>query len=319
MKDVSIITPIHNEHESLDLLFANIFSTMDSLDVEFEVIAIDDGSDDGSFEVAKSFAQSRKELKVIRLSRNFGQTAALTAGIDYSSGKYIVAIDADLQNDPKDIPRLLEKLDQGYDVVSGWRKDRKDATIRRNLLSRWANRLISRVSGIELHDFGCTLKGYRAELISNIKLYGEMHRFIPVYVGLLGGKVIEIPVSHTPRVHGQSKYGLERVFKVIFDLMVIKFLSSYFTKPMYLFGSFGFLAIAISFASFSWMLYLKFFEDLSMIQTPLPVLSAISFLVGIMSILIGLVAEMLVRTYYESQRLAPYVVIETINDSGRQG
>ena len=313
LKKISIITPIYNESKNIDLLINRLFSSLNQMDFDFEIIAVDDGSEDDSFSLLCASAKGRPELKVLKLSRNYGQTAAMMAGFDYATGDYIVVIDADLQNSPEDIPRLIEKLEEGFDVVSGWRKDRKDAAIRRNFVSRVANRLISRVTGVKLHDYGCSLKAYRAHIISGLKLYGEMHRFIPIYATLLGGKVTEIPVSHHARVHGDSKYGLERTLKVVFDLLVVKFLAKYFTKPMYLFGSFGLFSVIISLLSFSWMLYLKIFQDVSMIQTPLPVLSAIAFLMGIMSILMGLIAEMQLRTYYESQRLSPYRVSESVN------
>lgn len=312
-KKISIITPIYNEGENIELLLKRLFSTMDQMDFEFEIIAVDDGSEDDSYTLLCATAKKRPELKVLKLSRNYGQTAALMAGFDYATGDYVVAIDSDLQNAPEDIPRLIKKLEEGFDVVSGWRKDRKDAAIRRNFVSRVANRFISRVSGVKLHDYGCSLKAYRANIVSGLKLYGEMHRFIPIYATWLGGKVTEIPVSHHTRAYGESKYGLERTIKVVFDLLVVQFLTKYFNKPMYLFGSFGLFSLVISFLSFAWMLYLKIFHGVSMILTPLPVLSAIAFLMGISSFLMGLIAEMQLRTYYESQRLSPYRVTESVN------
>jgi len=235
------------------------------------------------------------------------------AGIDHASGEVIIPIDADLQNDPADIPKLLGKLAEGYDVVSGWRKDRQDAAIRRNFVSRLANRLISKISGVHLHDYGCTLKAYKKDVVKGIRLYGEMHRFIPIYATWMGAKVCEIPVQHHARQFGQSKYGLERIAKVLLDLMVVKFLDRHMVKPIYVFGGIGLVSFFASFLSTIWMLWLKFFENTSMIQTPLPLVVTMTFLVGVMCILLGLLAEMIVRTYFESQGRSPYLVKETVN------
>jgi dolichol-phosphate mannosyltransferase len=283
----------------------------------FEVIAVNDGSQDGSSRELKEEAARYPELKVVNLRRNYGQTAALMAAIDHASAPIIVMIDADLQNDPEDIPQLVAKLHEGYDVVSGWRKDRKDAAVRRNLVSRLANRLISRISGVPLNDYGCTLKAYRRDVLSGMRLYGEMHRFIPIYASWMGARIIELPVQHHPRKFGKSKYGLERVIKVILDLIVVKFLDRHFVKPIYVFGGFGIFALVLSVLSTLYMLYLKVFEGLSMILTPLPIVSTMTFLVGIMSILMGLLAEMLVRTYFESQQRTAYAVRDTANFDDR--
>jgi dolichol-phosphate mannosyltransferase len=232
----------------------------------------------------------------------------MMAGIDHAGGDIIIALDADLQNDPEDIPRLLEKLYEGFDVVSGWRKDRMDATIKRNFVSRVANRVISKISGVPLHDYGCTLKAYRADVIKGVRLYGEMHRFIPIYAAWLGGKVTELPVRHHPRQFGKSNYGLERVLKVVLDLIVVKFLDRYLVKPIYIFGGFGALALVASCLAFIAMIILKLAGDVSMISTPLPLLVVMTFLVGVLSILMGLLAEILVRTYFESQKRSHYLV-----------
>jgi dolichol-phosphate mannosyltransferase len=228
-------------------------------------------------------------------------------------------IDADLQNDPEDIPRLLAKLEEGYDVVSGWRKDRKDARVRRNWVSRMANRLISSVSGVKLNDYGCTLKAYRRSVVSGIRLYGEMHRFIPIYAEWQGARITELPVAHHARQFGRSNYGLERIFKVVLDLLVVVFLRRFFAKPIYIFGGFGIASIILSFATIAFAIALRLFFRISLILTPLPLLSALLFLVGIISILLGLVAEMLVRTYYESQGARAYLVRELINFDGGSG
>ena len=245
---------------------------------------------------------------MLNLARNYGQTAAMMAGIDHASGRIIVPIDADRQNDPNDIPRLLDELEKGYDVVSGWRKDRKDARFRRNLVSRLANRLISRLSGVYLHDYGCSLKAYRREVLQDVRLYGEMHRFIPIYASWQGGRVTELPVKHHARVAGSSKYGLGRVLKVMLDILVVKFLDRHLTKPIYIFGGAGLVFLAIAFLSGFYALWLKIVEGVSFISTPLPLLVTLTFITGVMSMLMGLLAEMLVRTYYESQGKKTYVV-----------
>lgn len=313
MPKLSIISPVYNEEANIRILVERLFDQLEDLDYEFEVIMVNDGSTDGSFELLRAEAEKRPKLKVIDLRRNTGQTAAMMAGIDFSTGDILIPIDADLQNDPADIPRLLEKLDEGFDVVSGWRRDRKDAAIRRNLLSRIANWLISKVSGVHLHDYGCTLKAYRREVLEGIRLYGEMHRFIPIYASWSGATVAELLVAHHPRMHGVSKYGLGRIFKVILDILVVTFLERYFTKPIYIFGGFGLISMAISAASAAYMLYLKFFQGTSMILTPLPMLVVMTFITGVMSLLMGLLAEMLVRTYFESQQKSIYRVRRILN------
>ena len=309
---LSIIIPIFNEEENIATLLDRVFEVAHRL-LPFEVIAVDDGSADGSFEMLRGQAARRPELKVIRFRRNYGQTAAMMAGIDHASGDILISLDADLQNDPADIPLLLRKLDEGCDVVSGWRRDRQDARFRRTLISRIANRLISRVSGVHLKDYGCTLKAYRRDVIKGVKLYGEMHRFIPIYARWMGARVTEIPVRHHPRTRGVSKYGLERVIKVVLDMLVVKFLDRHFAKPIYVFGGVGLSSIAMSFLILFLALWLRFYEGVSLILTPLPLLSALFFLVGTTSVLMGLLAEMIVRTYFESQHLSPYAIRESVN------
>jgi dolichol-phosphate mannosyltransferase len=250
---------------------------------------------------------------VIALKRNSGQTAALMCGIDHASGDIIIPIDADLQNDPADIPALLAKVEEGFDVVSGWRVDRQDAALSRNLPSRVANWMISLVSGVPLHDYGCTLKAYRRDVLEGVRLYGEMHRFIPIYASWMGARITEVPVRHRAREHGSSNYGIERVAKVLLDLIVVKFLDRHFMKPIYVFGGFGMLCFLISAAALIWALYLKFAEQISLIQTPLPLLSVMTFVTGAMCILLGLISEMLMRTYFESQKRTPYAVRERLN------
>jgi glycosyltransferase involved in cell wall biosynthesis len=310
---LSIIIPIYNEEESIPALVQRLFSVLEALPFTAEVLAIDDGSTDRSFIVLSSEAERHAQLKVIRLRRNYGQTAAMMAGIDHAAGQILISLDADLQNDPADIPNLLAKMEEGFDVVSGWRRSRKDARFRRTFVSKIANWAISRISGVELHDYGCTLKAYRRDIIKEVRLYGEMHRFIPIYAKWMGARVTEIPVQHHPRVHGVSKYGLERVVKVILDMIVVKFLDRHFVKPIYVFGGAGLLSIAFAFAVLVFALWLRFFEGVSLIQTPLPLLSALFFLVGTSSILMGLLAEMIVRTYFESQHRPSYSVRESVN------
>ena len=316
---LSVIVPVFNEAESLPRLLETLTAVLTGLPYAYEIILVNDGSTDGSLNVMRAFGATHPEVKVVDFRRNYGQTAALMAGIDHATNDVVVMIDADLQNDPTDIPRLLAKLDEGYDVVSGWRKDRKDAQIRRNWISRVANRLISRVSGVRLNDYGCTLKAYRRSVVSGIRLYGEMHRFIPIYAQWQGARITELSVTHHARKFGQSKYGLERVFKVVLDLLVVVFLRNFFAKPIYLFGGCGIAAIILSFLTIGTALVMRIFFHVSLILTPLPLLSALLFRVGMMSILIGLVAEMMVRTYYESQGARAYLVRELINFSRGPG
>jgi len=311
---ISVIVPIYNEEDSIDPLLEALHRVLQGLGRSYEIIAINDGSADRSYEILATAAARDSALKVVNFRRNFGQTAAIMAGIDYASGGVLIFIDADLQNDPEDIPHLLNKIDEGYDVVSGWRKDRQDSLIRRNWVSRVTNLLISRVSGVHLRDYGCTLKAYLVNVIREVRLYGEMHRFIPIYAKWMGARITEIPVRHHPRRHGESKYGLERIIKVLLDLIVIKFLDRYFMKPIYVFGGFGVLSIALSVIAFFTMLYWKFVDGTSMILTPLPLFTAMTFLVGVMSVLMGLLAEMVVRTYFESQRRAAYHVRNVLNE-----
>jgi glycosyltransferase involved in cell wall biosynthesis len=263
---------------------------------------------DGSADVLDTFAEADGRVKVIHFRRNFGQTAAMMAGIDFSSGEIIIPMDADLQNDPADISVLYDKIQQGYDVVSGWRNHRKDNAFFRIFPSLVANWIISLISGIKLKDYGCSLKAYRREVIKDVKLYGEMHRFIPIYASWMGARVIEVPVSHQPRRHGSSHYGLKRTFKVILDLMVVKFLSKYLQKPIYVFGGFGLLNFLMSIMTFGAMIYFKYWGGKTFIETPLPFLAVLFVLMGFMSIFIGFIAELLMRTYYESQHKSVYAV-----------
>jgi glycosyltransferase involved in cell wall biosynthesis len=310
---LSLMIPVFNEEENIERLFEKILDTMKRLGYPFEILFIEDGSTDNSYERLEHLAKLDKRVKVIRFVRNFGQTAALAAGIKHAQGDIMIPMDADLQNDPNDIERLLSKLDEGYDVVSGWRKERKDNFLTRTLPSWCANQLISIITGVKLHDYGCSLKAYRKEVLKDVRLYGEMHRFVPIYAYWAGAKVTEIPVTHYARKFGKSKYGIGRTINVVLDLMTINFLSNYVTKPIHIFGSAGIWAFLISFAAFGWMVVLKYFYDVTFIETPLPVLVAMFFMVGIQFILMGLLAEIVVRTYYETQDKQIYVIKSSVN------
>ncbi len=310
--EIAVIIPFFNEEENIGPLIAGLTDVLSDLGKTYEIIVVDDGSSDSTVERARAIAAKNPAVKVVQLLRNYGQTAAMMAGIDFASGEILVAMDGDGQNDPKDIPRLLEELERGYDIVSGWRRDRKDA-FSRVWASRIANRLISLVTGLPLHDYGCSLKAYRSGAIKNVRLYGEMHRFIPVYAKWLGGRIGEIPVAHHPRLRGKSKYGFKRIAKVLLDLVVVRFLDRYLTKPIYLFGGFGLVCLAAAGVVFFWMVWLKFAEGTSFILTPLPVLVAVLGATGMLSILMGLLAELLVRTYYEVQDKRAYLVRSLTN------
>lgn len=311
--EISVIIPVYNEEDNLELLYDKLLISLTSTNRTWEVILIDDGSKDASFVELTKLAQSDKRVKVIRFVRNFGQTAALAAGIEHAQGKVIIPMDADLQNDPADINALLDKMDEGYDVVSGWRKERKDGLWLRLIPSWTANKIISSISKVRLHDYGCSLKAYRREVIKDVRLYGEMHRFVPIYATWQGARVTEIPVTHHARKYGQSKYGINRTFKVVLDLITVKFMSTYFTKPIYVFGSAGMISFLVAMAAFAWMVVLKLFYHTTFIETPLPVLVCMFFMLGVQFILMGLMAEILMRTYHESQDKKIYRVGDSIN------
>lgn len=311
--ELSVFLPVFNEEENIDPLNSKITISLEQLGRSFEVIYVDDGSTDGSLARLRRIAERDRRVRVIALRRNYGQTAAMSAGIDHARGDILIPMDADLQNDPEDIIRLLEKLDQGYDVVSGWRKDRKDKWLTRRIPSMMANRLISAISGVKLHDYGCSLKAYRRDVLADVKLYGEMHRFIPVYANWAGARVAEIPVTHHARHAGTSKYGLSRTIKVVFDLMTIKFMASYLTKPLYLFGSAGLICLVISIITLMLALFLRFVHDIHLNRMPLATFAMVMFGMGIQFIFMGLLAEMIVRTYHESQNKPTYLIRERIN------
>jgi glycosyltransferase involved in cell wall biosynthesis len=297
------------------LLHAKLDEALKQLGRSAEIVYVDDGSTDGSLKILRQIAASDSRVRVVALRRNYGQTAAMAAGIDAAQGEVLIPMDADLQNDPADIVRLLEKLDEGYDVVSGWRKNRKDKMITRKIPSMLANRLISWIGGVPLHDYGCSLKAYRRESLEDVRLYGEMHRFIPIYASWAGARVAEIPVEHHARTMGKSKYGLSRTIKVVFDLVTIKFMASYQTKPLYLFGGAGLLTFGVSILSALLAVLMKYADwphHADFIQTPLPIMAMIMLVLGIQLFLMGLLAEMLVRTYHESQEKPIYAVRERL-------
>jgi dolichol-phosphate mannosyltransferase len=310
--ELSLFLPVLNEEDNLRPMHGKIQSALESLGKTAEVIYVDDGSTDKSLEILKEIAAEDNRVRVISLRRNYGQTAAMSAGIDAARGEILIPMDADLQNDPADIKRLLDKLNEGYDVVSGWRKNRQDKLISRKIPSQIANRVISWIGGVPLHDYGCSLKAYRREVLKDVRLYGEMHRFIPIYASWAGARVTEIPVEHHARTRGVSKYGISRTVKVIFDLITIKFMASYQTKPLYVFGSFGVLALLISVVAGLWALLLKVVEGVSFILTPLPMIAVMMLALSVQFFLMGLLAEMLVRTYHESQEKSIYAVREKI-------
>lgn len=308
-KYVSIIVPVYNEEENIPLLHERIQQVMEKQQLSYEVIYVDDGSKDATFVQLKRIVMLDEHVQVIHFRRNFGQTAAITAGVANSSGEVLIFMDGDLQNDPIDIPRLLAKLDEGYDVVSGWRKDRQDAHFSRKLPSMLANKLISRVTGIKLHDYGCTLKAYRYEIFKHICLYGEMHRFIPAYAALAGASITEIEVMHHARQFGKSKYGISRTGRVLLDLMTLKFLGSFGTKPLYAFGMLGLSSLLLGTAMPGYVLGRKICHPRVRLQhTSWWPISMLFSVFGLLSIMMGLLAELQMRTYYEAQDKPTYVV-----------
>jgi len=309
MIEISVVMPILNEEDNIVPLSKALTFTLDGIGKAYEVIFVDDGSTDGSFKALSGLAKDNPRFKIIKLAKNFGQTAAVASGVNYAKGDIIVLIDGDLQNDPKDIPRLLEKIEAGYGVVSGWRKRRQDPLLTKKIPSYLANKLISAVTGIKLHDFGCTLKAYKREAIKEINLYGEMHRFLPVFAFRLGYAVAEIEISHHKRVSGKSKYGLNRIFKVILDLPILFFLQNYSVRPNYIFGSWGLMLVFISLLSFVWTTFYQIQRGV--------LFSIALFAIGIQLFLIGLLLEMTMRIYYETTSKRPYI-IKTVVDSEKE-
>ncbi len=310
---LSVVIPAYNEEENIPLLYEKLKRVLDELGKGYEVIFIDDGSEDKTFQILRNIAQKDGKIKVIRFRRNYGQTAAMYAGFEHARGEVIVTIDADLQNDPEDIPVLLTKIEEGYDIVSGWRKERKDPFLSRRLPSRVANWIISKVTGVKLHDYGCTLKAYRADIAKRYRLYGDMHRFLPALAKRFGAKVTEIPVRHHPRLYGKSKYGIGRTVRVILDIFLVKFLNEYITKPLYVFGGIGFLLLTAGVLIELYLTLLKLFTGADIGGRPLLILGVLLILTGVQLLSTGIIAELIIRTYYESRGEKPYVIEEKIN------
>ncbi|MGK7941465.1 MAG: glycosyltransferase family 2 protein [Crocosphaera sp.] len=314
---LSIIVPIFNEVKNLKILIEKIAEVLQENQLKYEIICIDDGSEDGSAELLQELASYRKDLTAIIFRRNYGQTPAMSAGFRYAKGQVLVTLDGDLQNDPRDVPSLVSKLEEGYDLVSGWRKNRQDAALTRLLPSKIANWLIGRVTGVKLHDYGCSLKAYRKELILDMNLYGELHRFLPALAYIEGAKITEIPVRHHARIYGESKYGLGRTFRVVMDLLTIFFLKQFLTRPMHIFGLGGLILLITGLLMGSYLTFLKLIWGLSIGHRPLLILAVLLILTGIQLLISGLLAELIMRTYHESQKRPIYRVRQIINSSNQ--
>lgn len=317
--DVSVVIPLLNEEENLELLYNHLKTAMDDLGKNYEIIFVDDGSKDRTFSILKSLHRQDPRLWVIRFRRNFGQTAAFSAGFHLAHGEVVITMDGDLQNDPNDIGILLAKVDEGYDVVSGWRVNRQDKFLTRKLPSRIANGLISKVTGVKLHDYGCSLKAYKRDVVKNINLYGEMHRFIPALASWMGIEVAEVPVNHYPRRFGRSKYGLGRTIRVILDLITVKFLLDYATRPIQIFGLWGIISLAAGILLATYLTILRLFFDTPLSDRPTLLLAVLLILLGVQLIIMGLLGELLVRTYHETQGKPIYMVREILEPKDQPG
>lgn len=304
--DLSIVVPIYNEAKSIETLVQAIANAVAETNLSYEIICVDDGSKDGSTQVLIDLARKRVDLKAVILRRNYGQTPAMAAGFETSTGKVIVTLDGDLQNDPADIPMLLAKLDRGYDLVSGWRKNRQDAALTRLLPSKIANMIIAKVTGVRLHDYGCSLKAYRSELIADMNLYGELHRFLPALAYIEGARITEVPVRHHPRRFGESKYGLGRTIRVVMDLLTVYFMKKFLTRPMHVFGLGGVISLVIGIAMGTYLTIIKLFLNQNIGDRPLLILAVLLIITGVNLFCFGLVTELLMRTYHESQRRPIY-------------
>jgi len=309
---ISVVIPLYNEEENIEPLYTQLKAALEGVGREYEIIAVDDGSTDRSFDVLKRLHEGEERLKVIRLRRNFGQTAAFSAGFDYASGDVVITMDADLQNDPADIPKLLKLIEEGYDVVSGWRLHRKDPFLTRRLPSMMANWLISKVTGVHLHDYGCSLKAYRREVVKNVHLYGDLHRFIPAIASWMGISVAEVPVHHRARRFGRSKYSLSRTFRVLLDILTVRFLLSYATRPSHIFGSLGLLSFAIGMGLGIYLTVVTVALGQDIGGRPLLTLAVLLMLMGVQSVTMGLLGELVVRTYHETQNKPIYAVREIL-------
>lgn len=310
---LSVVVPLFNEEDTIPFLHEELVRALEATGRSFEIIVVDDGSTDRSFALARELHERDPRVRVIRLRRNFGQTPAMSAGFDAARGEWIITIDADLQNDPADITRLIAKAEEGYDVVSGWRKDRQDALMSRKIPSRLANRLIGIVTGVRLHDYGCSLKAYRAEIVRGTRLYGEMHRFIPALANLMGARICEVPLRHHPRRFGKSKYGIKRTLKVVLDLLTVKFLSDYSTKPIYLFGGIGFTLCTLGVLAAAETIWEKVALGTYVHNNPFILIATFLFALGVAFVFMGLLAEIIIRTYHESQSKPIYWIGETCN------
>ena len=313
--DLSIVVPLYNEEENTELLYAQLKAALEEIGRDYEIIIVDDGSTDGSFDILKRLHEGDERLKVIRFRRNFGQTAAFAAGFDRSQGEVVITMDADLQNDPADIPLLLEKIEEGYDVVSGWRLHRKDPFLTRRLPSMMANWLISKVTGVHLHDYGCSLKAYRREVVKNVQLYGELHRFLPAIANWMGVSVAEVSVRHYARSFGKSKYGLSRTARVLLDLLTVRFLLSYSTRPIQIFGGLGLISFVAGIGLGGYLSFVKFALGQDIGDRPLLLLAILLMVLGVQLISMGLLGELVVRTYYEAQNKPIYAVREFLDRS----
>lgn len=309
---VSVVIPLYNEEENVEPLYSSLKEVLESLGQEYEIIVVDDGSTDGSFEALKALHVDDPLLKVVRLRRNFGQSAAFAAGFDSAGGEMIVTLDADLQFDPADIPKLLDKLSEGYDIVSGWRVHRKESFLTRRVPSAVANWLISRITGIKLHDYGCSLKVYRSEVVSHVQLYGELHRFVPALASSIGVRIAEVPVSHRPRRFGESKYDISRTLTVLLDLLTVKFLLSYSTRPMQVFGLLGIASFAVGTTIAAYLSFIRLFLGSPIADRPLLLLAILLIFVGVQLLTMGLLGELTTRTYHEAQGKKIYTVREML-------
>lgn len=308
MNGISVVIPVYNEEENVEHSYSEVTNVLKGMSQDYELLFIDDGSRDKTIQILKRLSEEDPHVRVIEFRRNFGQTAAMAAGFDHSRYDIVVALDGDLQNDPNEIPRMIDKLNEGYDMVAGWRKDRKDRFLSRRLPSMLANWLISKTTNVQLHDYGCTLKVMRGDLARSIKLYGEMHRFIPALADEIGAKIAEIPVNHRERRFGKSKYGISRTFRVVLDLITVKFLLGYSKRPIHLFGSVGFLSGGLGVLLLSVITYQRFFNKIPMGNRPVLALGVMLIIIGLQFLVFGLLAEVLARTYYESQSKTIYAI-----------
>ena len=313
VKKISIVIPVYNEEENIEKLYGELKKVLENLNLDYEIIFVNDGSTDRTPQILDELAKKDPKVKVIHFRKNYGQTAAMYAGFQYAEGDVVITMDGDLQNDPRDIPKLLEKIEEGYDIVSGWRKNRKDPFLSRILPSKIANWIISKVTGVHLHDYGCTLKAYRKEVAKNFRLYGDMHRFLPAVAKSFGAKVTEVVVNHRPRLYGKRKYGIGRTNRVILDIFLVKFLNDYLNKPLYVFGSVGLTLMGLGFLIMLYLSIEKIFFGASIGGRPLLILGVLLFLSGLQLLSTGIVAEVVIRTYYESKHDVPFKVERLVN------